>query len=163
MRSSFTVHFIYRNYEFVVWGKIMKKVIFILIFISITTGCYSAKDDCYYGMTTICFGTANGAETNDKNGHILVGGESQVGDWSDSALFARDRTVDKAAEKLGYGHRIPPQKAPFNSHGQDVYWNGKNYITPDVDGHNISDGWKVFDRRGNRLGTYDKDLNRIKD
>ena len=31
MRSSFIVHFIYRNYEFVVWGKIMKKVIFILI------------------------------------------------------------------------------------------------------------------------------------
>lgn len=56
MRSSFTVHFIYRNYEFVVWGKIMKKVIFILIFISTITGCYSAKDDCYYGMTTICFG-----------------------------------------------------------------------------------------------------------
>jgi len=58
---------------------------------------------------------------------------------------------------------IPPQKAPFNSHGQDVYWNGKNYITPDVDGHNVSDGWKIFDRRGNRLGTYDKDLKRIKD
>ena len=47
--------------------------------------------------------------------------------------------------------------------GQDVYWNGKNYITPDVDGHNVSDGWKIFDRRGNRLGTYDKDLKRIKD
>ena len=53
MRSSFTVHFIYRGYEFVVWGKIMKKVIFILIFISIITGCYSAKDDYYYEMTTI--------------------------------------------------------------------------------------------------------------
>ena len=26
MRSSFTVHVIYRNYEFVVWGKIMKKL-----------------------------------------------------------------------------------------------------------------------------------------
>ena len=91
------------------------------------------------------------------------GGESQIGDWKDNALFARDRTVDKAAEKLGYGQRIPPQKAPFNSHGQDVYWNGKNYITPDVDGHNVSDGWKIFDRRGNRLGTYDKDLKRIKD
>ncbi len=52
---------------------------------------------------------------NDKGSHILVGGESQVGDWKDNALFARDRTVDKAAEKLGYGHRIPPQKAPFNS------------------------------------------------
>ncbi|WP_077587452.1 toxin C-terminal domain-containing protein [Rodentibacter caecimuris] len=69
----------------------------------------------------------------------------------------------EVAEKLGYKNRIPPQKAPFNSHGQPVYWNGKNYITPDVDGHNVTDGWKMFDRRGNRLGTFDKDLNRIKD
>ena len=128
------------------------------IFINHTGGVEYPAD---YNLPTHTGG--NQTVTNDKGSHILVGGESQIGDWKDNALFARDRTVDKAAEKLGYGHRIPPQKAPFNSHGQDVYWNGKNYITPDVDGHNVSDGWKIFDRRGNRLGTYDKDLKRIKD
>ena len=128
------------------------------IFVNHTGGVEYPAD---YNLPTHTGG--NQTVTNDKDSHILVGGESQVGDWKDNALFARDRTVDKAAEKLGYGHRIPPQKAPFNSHGQDVYWNGKNYITPDVDGHNVSDGWKIFDRRGNRLGTYDKDLKRIKD
>ena len=135
-----------------------KQVIDPRIFVNHTGGVEYPAD---YNLPTHTGG--NQTVTNDKDSHILVGGESQVGDWKDNALFARDRTVDKAAEKLGYGHRIPPQKAPFNSHGQDVYWNGKNYITPDVDGHNVSNGWKIFDRRGNRLGTYDKDLNRIKD
>ncbi|WP_118788342.1 hypothetical protein [Haemophilus haemolyticus] len=34
----------------------MRKNIFILITIFIISGCYSTETDCYYGMTTICFG-----------------------------------------------------------------------------------------------------------
>jgi filamentous hemagglutinin len=49
---------------------------------------------------------------------------------------------------------------PFNPHGQKVYTDGKNFITPDVDKHNGGE-WKKFDKRGNRTGTYDADLNRI--
>ncbi|MGX3067153.1 hemagglutinin repeat-containing protein [Ursidibacter arcticus] len=99
----------------------------------------------------------------DKKDSILIGGQIEVGHWSDNVLEARNKDTVEPANKLGYKQRIPPQKAPFNSHGQPVYWNGKNYITPDIDSHNVSDGWKMFDRKGNRLGTYDKDLNRIKD
>ncbi|OOF45253.1 hypothetical protein BKK52_12740 [Rodentibacter trehalosifermentans] len=128
------------------------------IFVNHTGGIEYPSD---YNLPTNTGG--NQVVSNDKEGHILAGGESQIGDWRDNALFARDKTIDKAAERLGYKQRIPPQKAPFNSHGQDVYWNGKNYITPDVDGHNVSEGWKLFDRKGQRLGTYDKDLNRVKD
>ncbi|BAT34201.1 hypothetical protein D9M08_09670 [Escherichia albertii] len=40
---------------------------------------------------------------------------------------------------------------------------GKNHIIPDVDSHNVTNGWKIFDRKGNRTGTYDDKLNRIKD
>ncbi|XVJ69129.1 MAG: hypothetical protein HEQ39_05360 [Rhizobacter sp.] len=69
----------------------------------------------------------------------------------------------QAAETLGYSRRISPQKAPFDSHGQPVYFDGKNYITPDIDGHNVTNGWKKFSRQGDRLGTYDSNLNRIKD
>ncbi|MFH9944577.1 RHS repeat-associated core domain-containing protein [Streptomyces murinus] len=69
--------------------------------------------------------------------------------------------ADRAAE-LGYNRRISPQKAPFDSHGQDVFFNGKNYITPDVDGHNVSDGWKMFNKKGQRIGTYESDLTYIK-
>ncbi|MFF4160310.1 RHS repeat-associated core domain-containing protein [Streptomyces sp. NPDC001678] len=72
-------------------------------------------------------------------------------------------TVADRAGALGYRTRIPTQKAPFNSHGQVVFSNGKNYITPDVDGHNVTDGWKMFNRRGQRIGTYDPDLNYLKE
>ncbi|MFC0623766.1 polymorphic toxin-type HINT domain-containing protein [Kribbella deserti] len=68
-------------------------------------------------------------------------------------------TLKDRAAALGYRTRIPPQKAPFDSHGQDVFSNGKRYISPDADEHNVSGGWKMFNRRGARIGTYDADLN----
>lgn len=52
---------------------------------------------------------------------------------------------------------------PFNNHGQKVYSNGHDFITADIDEHNTSKGWKKFDRRGNRLGTYNTNLERIGD
>lgn len=71
-------------------------------------------------------------------------------------------TLKDRAASLGYKTRIPPQSAPFHSHGQDVFSNGKGYISPDADGHNVSGGWKVFNRRGDRIGTDDADLNYLK-
>jgi Novel toxin 21 len=64
---------------------------------------------------------------------------------------------------LGYTKRIPAQKVSFDSHGQDAFTNGKTYITPDIDGHNVTSGWKMFNRRGVRLGTYDFELNYVKE
>ncbi len=46
---------------------------------------------------------------------------------------------------------------PFTSHGQPVYRKGSRYITPDVDQHR-GGTWKMFDRKGNRLGTYNENL-----
>lgn len=76
----------------------------------------------------------------------------------------RGSEAQEAASQLGYTQRIGPQKVHFNSHGQPAFYNRKErtYITPDVDGHN-GGVWKMFDRRGNRLGTYDGTLNRIGD
>lgn len=62
------------------------------------------------------------------------------------------------ASALGYDRQIAPQRAPFNSHGQEVYFDGKNYITPDIDAHNVSGGWKMFNLKGKRIGTYPADL-----
>jgi hypothetical protein len=75
----------------------------------------------------------------------------------------KEPSVTDRATALGYDRRIPAQRAPFNSHGQPVYFDGKNYITRDVDGHNVSDGWKMFNKRGQRIGTYDADLNYVKE
>lgn len=69
-----------------------------------------------------------------------------------------------AAKDLGYGNRVAPQKAPFDSHGQPVFSNGKGYISPDGTGHNVTNGWKMFDRKGRRTGTWNSDLTtRLKD
>ena len=43
-----------------------------------------------------------------------------------------------------------------------MFFNGKNYITRDNTSHNVTDGWKMFNRRGQRIGTYDPDLNYLK-
>jgi hypothetical protein len=76
---------------------------------------------------------------------------------------------EAAAAELGYSIRIPPQRAPFNSHGQPVFQHPKTgrYISPDHTGHaapgNEPGVWKGFDADGNRIGTYDADLNWIRD
>jgi uncharacterized protein YukE len=87
--------------------------------------------------------------------------QAAVNPHSPAARIAAD-TAQSAAEQaqsaeLGYGQRVPPQKLPFNSHGQPAFWNGKVYISPDADGHNVW-GWKMFSRSGDRIGTYNWDL-----
>jgi len=44
--------------------------------------------------------------------------------------------------------------------GETIYKDPKtgNFITPDRTAHG-GDIWKMFDRFGNRLGTFDEDLN----
>ncbi|CFR02078.1 hemagglutinin/adhesin repeat-containing protein [Yersinia frederiksenii] len=112
----------------------------------------------------------NGAtNTGSTDGKPYVGGNSTVTpipeqNKDDLAYLAlKGKEAQEAAKNLGFDRRISPQKAPFNSHGQPVYFDGKNYITPDVDSHNVTNGWKMFDRKGERIGTYDSNLNRIKD
>lgn len=46
--------------------------------------------------------------------------------------------------------------APIDSHGQPVFKDGTRYVSPDVDGHK-GGRWKVFDKHGNREGTYSDD------
>jgi RHS repeat-associated protein len=77
-------------------------------------------------------------------------------------LRERMQSLGREAERLGFKRRIPPQKAPFDSHGQEVFSNGRRFITRDIDSH--SGGvWKMYDRQGRRLGTYDAKLKRIGD
>lgn len=61
------------------------------------------------------------------------------------------------AAKLGY---TKTKSFSFNAHGQEVFSNGGKYITRDIDNH-LGGAWKMFDRQGRRIGTYDVDLNLI--
>jgi RHS repeat-associated protein len=60
----------------------------------------------------------------------------------------------KQASDLGFKET---KDAPFNSHGKPVFKKGDFFITPDRDMHK-GGVWKMFDRSGNRIGTYNADL-----
>jgi hypothetical protein len=90
------------------------------------------------------------------------GGSGTSGGDDEPTTPQTKQQMGAQAKKLGYDQRISPKKVPFNSHGMPVYSNGENYITPDRDAHNVTNGWKLFDRRGNRLGTYSWNLTRLK-
>ncbi len=70
-----------------------------------------------------------------------------------------NKEAKERAKKLGYDREVkdPPFK---DSHGNKVFTNGKNFITADRDVHS-GGAWKMFDSSGNRIGTYDINLNRI--
>jgi filamentous hemagglutinin len=112
---------------------------------------------------------AAGMEALDKAGRVIgktvltVAGLLTPG--PEELLLAKGapligRAASRAAGELGFTRRIAPQRAHFDSHGQPVFTDGRRYITPDVDQH--SGGvWKMYDRKGQRIGTYDADLNYI--
>jgi hypothetical protein len=91
------------------------------------------------------------------------GGGSGTGGRDDEPTTPQTKQqMAEQAKQLGYDQRVSPKKVPFNSHGMPVYTDGENYLTPDRDAHNVTNGWKLFDGRGNRLGTYSWNLTRLK-
>ena len=86
---------------------------------------------------------------------------------SSTQLNSKKSTMDKLdydqlAKELGF------ERTNERSHGQPIYKKGRRYITPDVDQHN-GGIWKMADSiehlrsKATRMGTYDRDLNRIGD
>jgi filamentous hemagglutinin len=100
------------------------------------------------------------SDANLQGGVITTPEYNYDGIMRDNSYFSNDF---ERAKELGYDRRIPAQKLPFDSHGQPGYFDGKNYITPDVDGHSATNGWKMFNKKGKRQGTFDNDLNFIRD
>ena len=76
--------------------------------------------------------------------------------------YLNAKQIEKIANSLGF------KKIKEKSHGQAIFKKGRKYITYDVDSHN-GGFWKMADSIQNlgskktRLGTYDKNLNRIGD
>lgn len=74
--------------------------------------------------------------------------------------FQTSKEATAAAKELGY------EKTNYRSHGQSVYKNGSNYITPDVDSHS-GGAWKMartvagLADKTTRMGTFDRLLNKI--
>ncbi|MEO7086493.1 MAG: toxin C-terminal domain-containing protein [Gemmatimonadaceae bacterium] len=95
--------------------------------------------------------------TGDRVMAAAAAGMAAAGGAGDAARLTTSQGAD-LARYLGYESRV--KDVPFNSHGQAVWTNGKTLLTLDVDAH--SGGvWKMFDRQGNRLGTFGALLNPI--
>ncbi|HRK56308.1 MAG TPA: RHS repeat-associated core domain-containing protein, partial [Burkholderiaceae bacterium] len=71
------------------------------------------------------------------------------------ALMSNPAKQAEAAAKLGFDQII--KNPNFNSMGQRVFSNGKHQISFDVTGHK-GGVWKVFNKAGERVGTYDETL-----
>ena len=76
--------------------------------------------------------------------------------------LTRQQRLNNRALELGY------RRTNYRSHGQPVFYNGRNYITPDIDGHNggafkMARTVRELGRRQTRMGTYDENLQRIGD
>jgi hypothetical protein len=82
----------------------------------------------------------------------LIGGAS--GDAERVAAKLTTKQSSDLAAYLGFTRRV--KDAPFDSHGQAVFTNGQRFLTQDIDMHlGPTATWKMFDRSGQRLGTYD--------
>ena len=99
-----------------------------------------------------------------------AGGYNRGGDKKNqsSEITFRQGTGDKArmvTARIPEGYKRVKGRHP---HGKPVFSNGKNYITPDADGHN-GGIWKMAQKeqelfnRETRMGTYDANLKRIGD
>jgi hypothetical protein len=95
---------------------------------------------------------------------IIIGASKKVGkdyiksDKENQQTRRTDPLTKKEAKSLaqdmGYKEVKDP---PFKSHGQPVFKKGTQYISPDRDIHK-GGSWKVFDSKGNRIGTYNDNL-----
>jgi hypothetical protein len=79
------------------------------------------------------------------------------------------RTPSRLSQHIGAAEALGYRQTNHRSHGQPVFTNGSTFITPDVDGHNVSGGWKMaataegLRSKMTRMGTYGPDLTRIGD
>ncbi len=99
----------------------------------------------------------------DQNGRELYQGDD--GRFYDSVEAPstwrplNNSLARELSQELGFRE---VRDVPFNRRGQLTFERRGRYITPDVDGHH-GGVWKMFDRNGVRLGTYDASLTRIDD
>jgi hypothetical protein len=65
-----------------------------------------------------------------------------------------NQEAEEKARELGF---IPGKNPPFNNRNKPAFKKGEKWISQDRDSHK-GGYWKVFDNKGNRLGTFDETL-----
>jgi hypothetical protein len=108
--------------------------------------------------TTVSVPVVSGA----SSAAVVVGGYTAMmaGSGGSGELSPRMTAseADEAARRLGY------RRTQYRSHGQPVYTNGRQFITPDVDSHSggvweMARSVRDMGSKRTRMGTYDANLN----
>jgi RHS repeat-associated protein len=114
------------------------------------------------GEVTVAGGFVGGAAVGWAGGMTACmtsgsgnGGSSSGGGGGGGKNGWTNQTARAKAKELGF---TEAKDAPFNSRNQLTFKSGNKWISPDVDGHSGFQTWKMFDRSGNRLGTYNTNL-----
>lgn len=108
--------------------------------------------------------TSKSPKTDTKSGSGSGNNDKDPEDPDDKKIKREwTQTTNKQdreeAEKLEYKEAKNP---PFNAHNKLTFKKDETWITADRTGHN-GGRWKMFYRTGRRMGTFDKNLNYIKD
>ena len=114
-----------------------------------------------------------GKNLTNKNGHINANSSNSTQKSSQPKNTGKNTVIftqGKGSKATRIKTPIPDgyRKIKGFSHGIPVYTNGKNYITPDVDGHNggiwkMGKSVKALQNKHTRMGTYNAILKRIGD
>ena len=114
-----------------------------------------------------------GKNLANKKGHINANSSNSTQKSSQPKNTGKNTVIftqGKGSKATRIKTPIPDgyRKIKGFSHGITVYTNGKNYITPDVDGHNggiwkMGKSVKALQQRHTRMGTYNAILKRIGD
>ncbi|MCQ2185670.1 MAG: toxin C-terminal domain-containing protein [Bacteroidales bacterium] len=77
-------------------------------------------------------------------------------------IQGKGENARKITTKIPKGYRL----TKYRSHGKKVYYNGKDYISPDKDGHNggiwkKAKSLKDLNNNDTRLGTYTQEMDKI--
>ena len=114
-----------------------------------------------------------GKNLANKKGHINANSSNSTQKSSQPKGTGKNTvtfTQGKGSKATRIKTSIPDgyRKIKDLSHGNPVYTNGKNYITPDVDGHNggiwkMGKSVKALQNKETRMGTYNANLKRIGD
>jgi len=114
-----------------------------------------------------------GKNLTNKKGHINANSSNSTQKSSQPKNTGKNTVIftqGKGSKATRIKTPIPDgyRKIKGFSHGITVYTNGKNYITPDVDGHNggiwkMGKSVKALQKRHTRMGTYNAILKRIGD
>lgn len=77
-------------------------------------------------------------------------------------IQGKGENAKKITTKIPKGYRL----TKYRSHGEKVFSNGKDYISPDIDSHNGGIGKKAkslkdWDNKDTRLGKYNQEMDKI--